>query len=122
MYKFNGTVLVIGETQQVSEKFSKRELVLMDDDSMYPQQIMFQFAQDKCSMLDGISEGEQVEVSFNLRGREWVNPEGVSKYFNTLDAWRIEVIGSGSNPADLTPKEDEPIAASSAEEESDLPF
>ena len=122
MYKFNGTVLVIGETQQVSEKFSKRELVLMDDDSMYPQQIMFQFAQDKCSMLDGISEGEQVEVSFNLRGREWVNPEGVSKYFNTLDAWRIEVIGSGSNPADLTPKEDEPIAASSAEEESDLPL
>lgn len=123
MYKFNGTVLVIGETQQVSEKFSKRELVLMDDDSMYPQQIMFQFAQDKCSMLDGISEGEQVEVSFNLRGREWVNPEGVSKYFNTLDAWRIEVIGSGSDPADLTPKEDEPIAASNAEDEDDgVPF
>lgn len=122
MYKFNGTVLVIGETLAVSEKFSKRELVLMDDDSMYPQQIMFQFAQDKCSMLDGISEGEQVEVSFNLRGREWVNPEGVSKYFNTLDAWRIEVIGSGSNPADLTPKEDEPIAASNAEGDEDLPF
>ena len=61
---------------------------------MYPQDILFQAVQDKCGMLDGIQPGEQVEVSFNLRGREWTSPQGEVRYFNTLDAWRIEKVAS----------------------------
>ena len=41
-------------------------------------------------MLDNFKEGDQVEVFFNLRGREWTNPQGEVKVFNTLDAWKIE--------------------------------
>ena len=93
MYKLTGTVKTVSDTVQVTEKFAKREFVIHDASSMYPQDIAFQASQDKCSMLDSISEGEQVEVSFNLRGREWVNPQGEAKYFNTLDAWRIEKVG-----------------------------
>ena len=71
---------------------------------MYPQDIMFQAAQDKCSMLDGFNENDQVEVSFNLRGREWTSPQGEVKYFNTLDAWRIEKVAQGmpqGGPSDM---------------------
>ena len=96
MFKLTGSLKVIKETVQVTEKFSKREFVVTTKDD-YPQEISFQLAQDKCSILDGFTEGEQVEVSFNLRGREWIPNDGSeAKYFNTLDAWRIEAVGGES--------------------------
>lgn len=128
MFKLQGTVKVIMDTVQVTEKFAKREFVVEDTSSMYPQMIMFQAVQDKCSMLDGITEGEQVEVSFNLRGREWTSPQGEVKYFNTLDAWRIEKAGQGmpqGGPSDmnLNPVASEiPAASTDSEEDDDLPF
>ena len=129
MFKLNGTVKVVNDTVQVTEKFAKREFVVTDTSSMYPQDILFQAVQDKCGMLDGIQPGEQVEVSFNLRGREWTSPKGEVKYFNTLDAWRIEKVAQGMpqggpSPMDLG-SEPAPAAGSSAdtnEEDDDLPF
>lgn len=126
MFKLTGTLKVIKDTVQVTEKFSKREFVVSENSSMYPQEIAFQAAQDKCSMLDGFTEGEQVEVSFNLRGREWTSPQGEVKYFNTLDAWRIEKMGQGmpqGGPSDMnldaTPA---PQANTQSEADDDLPF
>ena len=114
-YQLKGTIKVVKDTVQVSEKFAKREFVVIDNDALYPQDIIFQAAQDKCSMLDGYSVGDNVEVSFNLRGREWTSPQGEVKYFNTLDSWRIEKVGEGQPQEDNTP-----VAASG--EDEDLPF
>lgn len=76
----------------VSDKFSKREFVLTTDHTtQYQQHVAFQLSQDKCSMLDAFNEGDVIKVQFNLRGREWQSPSGDVKYFNTLDAWKIEV-------------------------------
>lgn len=100
MFKLNGIVKMVNPTVQVSEKFSKREFVVTDNSSMYPQDILFQATQDKCSLLDGFQQNDQVEVSFNLRGREWTSPQGEIKHFNTLEAWRIDRVGvtSGNIP------------------------
>ena len=128
MFKLNGTVKVIKDTVQVTEKFAKREFVINDASSMYPQDILFQSVQDKCSMLDGYTEGDNVEVSFNLRGREWTSPQGEVKYFNTLDAWRIEKVGQGmpqGGPSDMNLNPvpaSAPSASTEAAEDDDLPF
>lgn len=130
MFKFTGTIKVINDTMQVTEKFAKREFVVTDTSSMYPQDIMFQAAQDKCSMLDGIQVGEQVEVSFNLRGREWTSPQGEVKYFNTLDAWRIEKAGQGmpqDGPSPMEFNTESAVSETSSDfggddEGDDLPF
>jgi hypothetical protein len=98
MFKLTGVIKVINPTVQVTEKFSKREFVLTDASSMYPQDIMFQMVKDKVDILDAFGEGQQVEVSFNIKGREWTSPQGEVKYFNTLEAWRIETIGGSSAP------------------------
>ena len=95
MFKITGTIKVMNPTVQVSEKFSKREFVLTENTSQYPQDVLFQAVQDRCALLDTINVGEQGEVSFNLRGREWTSPQGEVKYFNSLDAWRIEKVGQG---------------------------
>jgi hypothetical protein len=104
MNKLKGTVYVVTATMQISDKFSKRELVVKTDE-MYPQSIIFQFANDKCSILDGIKEGEQIEVSFNLRGREWTSPQGEVKYFNTLEGWRVDRLTSAQPQNTQTPTE-----------------
>lgn len=80
------------DTQQVSDKFSKREFVLTTEaSSPYPQHISMQVTQEKCAILDQFSEGQELKVRFNLRGREWNGPNGI-KYFNTIDVWGIEAI------------------------------
>ena len=129
MFKITGTVKVVNDTVQVSEKFSKREFVLTDASSMYPQDILFQLTQDKCSVLDGISVNDTVEVSFNLRGREWVSPQGEVRYFNTLDAWRVEKMGGGNampqggpSAMNLAPTPSAIESATAAQEDDDLPF
>jgi len=100
------------DTQKVSDKFSKREFVLTTEaSSPYPQFISMQVTQEKCAILDQFSEGQELKVNFNLRGREWNGPQGV-KYFNTLEAWRIEAVsGSQSSPA-----------SNNAFDNNDLPF
>ncbi len=115
------------DTQKVSEKFQKREFVLSTDLSTpYPQHISFQVTQDKCSMLDAFNPGDELKVQFNLRGREWNGPQGV-KYFNTLEAWRIEKVAAGmsnTNTSNSSMQESTPapVFNSSISDNDDLPF
>lgn len=83
-----GKVDFVGPTVQVSDKFSKRELVIVTADQ-YPQHILIEFNQDKCDLLNNIHLGMEVEVEYNLRGRSWTNPQGEKKYFNTIQGWKI---------------------------------
>lgn len=89
-----GKIKSIGETQTFGASgFRKRELVVTTDEQ-YPQMIMIEFVQDKCDVLNQYKVGSNVKVSINLRGREWINPEGVAKYFNSIQGWRIEKMDS----------------------------
>ena len=116
MYKFQGTVYNVGNTEQITEKFSKRTIVLSDDDENYPQLVAFEFVNDKTNLLDPYSEGDTVEVSFSLRGREWTNEKtGETRFFNTLSAFKIEG-EAGTSPAQ---KVEAPV---DEKEEEDLPF
>ena len=91
-----GIIKVKYDTNVVSERFKKRDFVLtVEPGSPYPQHVTFQIVQDKVSILDSFNVGDEVKVLFNLKGREWTSPQGEIKYFNTIDAWRIEKVGQG---------------------------
>jgi single-strand DNA-binding protein len=82
------------QTQQVSDKFKKREFVLLTDThTEYPQHVKFELTQDKCDLLDKFKEGQTITVSFNLRGREWNG-----KYFTNIQAWRIQAAATTTAP------------------------
>jgi hypothetical protein len=130
MYKLTGNIKMISPTVQVSDRFSKREFVVSDTNGMYPQDILFQATQDKCAILDTFQNGEHVEVSFNLRGREWTSPQGEVKYFNSLEAWRIEKVGNamaqgmpaeGPSAMNISPMDSNTPFANAADDD-DLPF
>lgn len=120
--KVTGKLLEIKETQQVSETFKKRSFVLeYAENPQYPEYVSFELIQDRCSLLDSFQPGQEVEVSFNLKGRKWINPEGETKYFNSLQAWRIEAASPANSqaPEATTTPSTTPAEGNDAD---DLPF
>ena len=118
-----GRIKMVGPVQDVSPTFRKREVVVTTEEQ-YPQHILIEFTQDKCDLLNSFQPGEQVRVGINLRGREWVNPEGVAKYFNSISGWRIEKLGA-EGPSMNQYAEAPPVTSnfqSSSEGPDDLPF
>ena len=96
-----GRIHEILPVMQVSETFKRRSFVVETvENPMYPQYISFETVQDRTSLLDTLKVGDQVQVDFNLRGREWTSPQGEKKYFNTLEAWRVgKPDANGSSPS-----------------------
>lgn len=107
---------------QVSASFKKSELVVTTDEQ-YPQHILIEFAQDKCDLVDPYQIGENVKVSINLRGREWVNPQGETKYFNSIQGWKIErLAGALQKPPMTSAQAFAPATNVNDDEPDDLPF
>ena len=104
--KVNGKVHFIGQTKVISDKYQNRDLVLMTDDK-YPQTIPFQLSQDKVSLADNLKVGDMIEVSINLRGREWKSPTGEVKYFATLEIWSMQYANPTAPAPSVTPFEDD---------------
>jgi hypothetical protein len=121
--EITGTLKVKNNEVQVSEKFKKREFVITDNSSQYPQFIQFQLTQDRCGLLDNYKVGDELKVYFNLRGREWKNPQGEVKYFNSLEAWRLEAGTAQNNAPAASASVGESKAIPALDSQSDdLPF
>ena len=125
----SGTIKAVGQTQQVNDRFSKRELVVTEQGGQYPQMIPIEFKQDKTSLLDGYKPGDEVTVTCYVNGREWTGKDGVTKYFLSLSGNRIERAGgaapsSGGGYQQAPPPTmmDMPASAGSSSDEDDLPF
>ena len=110
-----------------SNGFRKREIVITTQEQ-YPQNIIIEFVQDKCELLDSYQIGQDVRIGINLRGREWVNPEGQTKYFNSIQGWRIDQLDQGADNDESIPAQ-KPFETTELdtnqndnEEEDDLPF
>lgn len=132
-----GVIKKIFEEQVITASFKKREFVITTQEQ-YPQDILMELTQDKTGLLNQFKEGDLVSVDINVRGREWINPEGEAKYFNTLQAWKIWKKEEGTQgapgipipptpPANSVPEPPansvpEPPAYNGNPEDDDLPF
>ncbi len=123
--ELEGKIKLIGETQTFgSNGFRKREVVVTTEEQ-YPQSIMVEFVQDKTDLLNNFSVGQNVKININLRGREWTNPQGEVKYFNSIQGWRIEGADQAvSSEMPPMPPADafEPANDLKEEDHDDLPF
>ena len=112
-----GKLIEIYETKQISDKFKKREFVVeYAENAQYPQFIKFELTQNNCDIIDEFKKGDHVDVSFDLRGKPWTNKEGVTTYFTSLGAWRIQK--AEGTKADEFSQEAPPVNLS----DDDLPF
>ena len=120
-----GKIKMIGETQTFGNNgFRKREMVITTEEQ-YPQHIMVEFVQDKTDLLNNYQVGQSVKISINIKGREWINPQGEAKYFNSIQGWRIENLQEDST-SDIPPIPPmdafEPVTDLNEDDHDDLPF
>lgn len=111
--EIKGKIKFIDETKTYGDKgFKKREIVIMTDEQ-YPQPISVEFVQDNTTLLDSFKKDQDVKIGINLKGREWVSPQNETKYFNSIQGWRIDSY-----------KAEETVEKTEVEEEAsdDLPF
>ena len=121
-----GKIKFIDETKTFGNNgFRKREVVVTTEEQ-YPQQIMVEFVQDKCDLLNNFKVGQPVKISINLRGREWTNPQGETKYFNSIQGWRVEHLEAETGSSNMPPVPPmdafEPADNLNEEDHDDLPF
>ena len=124
--EIQGKIKKIDETKTFGNNgFRKREVVVTTDEQ-YPQHILVEFVQDKCDLLNSYNVGQDVKISINVRGREWTNPQGEVKYFNSIQGWRIENLQPAQGNADIPPVPPmdafEPADNINEEDHDDLPF
>lgn len=98
--ELTGQLKVVNQKEVISDKFTKREIVIATDtDTQYPQPICIQLNQKIIDSVDNLQIGTFLKVSCNLRGREWFNPtKNITQYFNTIEAWKIEAVGVQQQP------------------------
>ena len=107
-YAFTGTVKKVGDVQKISDRFSKRELVVTSEEERYPQNVAFEFVNDRGDLMDGVNESDRVTVHFDISSREWAAPDGTVKYFTSLRAWKLdkpdEAAKNGGAPVPAAPR------------------
>lgn len=95
-YEVTGKLVAVFDTAQVTATFKKREFAIEKTDDiggrLISNFIKFQCVQDKTEMLNRFKIGDEVKISFNLRGNKW-EKNGQTNYITNLDAWRIENAG-----------------------------
>ena len=111
-YELTGKIKLIQEPKTFDSGFTKREMVVIVEDGKYPQEINIEFVQDKAALLDNLQPGQEVKVTFDIRGREYNG-----RYFNNLQGWRIDTTADA--PA-FTPEE--PHFPTPADFDEDIPF
>lgn len=111
-YELTGKIKLIQEEQTFASGFNKREMVVTVDDGRYPQDINLEFVKDKISLLDGLEPGQEVTVSFDIRGREYNG-----RYYNNLQGWKV-VAADSDAPDAPAPQGDEPPPMG----DEDIPF
>lgn len=132
-YELQGKLIEIFDTQQLSEKFKKREFVVETRETTggreFVETIKFQLIQDRCDLIDSYKTGEEIKVHFNIKGNRWER-DGRVNYFTNLDVWRIERISS-ENPdeqmqqpdaGNKPPMPDNDEMPPQEDKENDLPF
>lgn len=77
------------DTQIVSDKFKKLDFIIKTD-GQYPEHLLCQVTNDKCSLLNDIEVGSALTVHINLKGRLWTGADGIEKCFNTIEVWKID--------------------------------
>lgn len=90
-YELTGKIKLIQDPKTFDSGFTKREMVVIVEDGKYPQEINLEFVQDKAVLLDALQPGQEVTVSFDIRGREYNG-----RYFNNLQGWKIVPVGNAT--------------------------
>ena len=114
-YDLTGKIKLIQDAKTFDSGFTKREMVVIVEDGKYPQEINLEFVQEKVTLLDSLRPGQEVTVTFDIRGREYNG-----RYFNNLQGWKIDAAEDAS--ATGIDEQSPPFPTPSDFWDEDIPF
>jgi single-strand DNA-binding protein len=116
-YDLTGKIKIIQEAKTFDSGFTKREMVVIVEDGKYPQEINIEFVQEKISLLDNLQVGQEVTVTFDIRGREYNG-----RYFNNLQGWKIATpVGASAFTPEVQSSVSQNVGPTDFEDK-DIPF
>jgi len=103
--------------ENVTEKFKKRRIIVdYEKNPNYPNVLEFTLTQKNVNLADALNPGDEVKLFYDLKGKEFVDKTGVTRVFNTLEVWRLEVAKKSIDYI-------EPVSSVSKEEDDgEMPF
>jgi hypothetical protein len=116
-YDLTGKIKLIQDPKTFDSGFTKREMVVIVEDGKYPQEINIEFVQDKAVLLDSLQPGQEVTVTFDIRGREYNG-----RYFNNLQGWKIVTAEEQSTQSDVMNSSEAYRSAPAGIMDDDIPF
>jgi single-strand DNA-binding protein len=116
-YDLTGKIKLVQEAKTFDSGFTKREMVVIVEDGKYPQEINIEFVQDRISLLDNLQVGQEITVTFDIRGREYNG-----RYFNNLQGWKIVTLGDENVSTAAGRSSVPPNVAPTDFDDTDIPF
>ena len=116
-YDLTGKIKLIQDPKTFDSGFTKREMVVIVEDGKYPQEINIEFLQDKAALLESLQPGQEVTVTFDIRGREYKG-----RYFNNLQGWKIVTLENDPSLAAQDQSSAPYFPTSTDFEDDDIPF
>lgn len=121
-----GTVHVIEETKTYGQNgFRKRLMVLEQDKGKFVNYVPVEFTQDACDSINGLSIGDDVEVTYRLNGRKWQKDANSEvKFFLNAEGMSFKVHSSTSSQVPNSGGVDQAndAFADAADDLDDVPF
>ena len=111
-FELTGALKHLMDLQTFASGFTKREFVIEVQDGKYPQMIKFECVKDKTAILDGLAIGDNISVTFDIRGNEFKE-----RFYVNLVAWKLSK-ADGSSGSDSAPQSP-PAEASSLDDQFD---
>jgi len=133
--EIKGAIHLIEQTQEIGEKGFKKRLLVVKTDSEWKNLVPIEFTKDNVDLLDKFSEGDEVVVGINIGGQAWEGKDGVTKYFPSINGWRISKTddapapksnGAGKSHAEAmeekAKKKEAEVVVNQEDEDDGLPF
>ena len=117
-----GTLLQILKIEsgvsKAGKEWKKQDFVI-ETNEQFPKKVCFTLFGDKISLIDGITEGMEIEVFFSVESRDFNG-----KWYHNINAWKIEKAGAVSAARSYPPEYSvADIPPESADDSgNDLPF
>ena len=85
-----GKVYFKSEVELIGANQMAKQVLVIETDTQYPQKLPIEFIKEKCDLLSNLQIGQVVKVSVNIRGSEYQDRNGITRFGLSFQGWKID--------------------------------
>lgn len=93
----SGKIKFVDEVREFGANgFKKHQVVVETGDGRWDNPVPVEFTKDNIELSKKLKVGDQVQIQSRINGREWQGKDGVTKWFTSINGYKISVENSDS--------------------------